>query len=94
MMGPTPLAAKSCAHVQARKQNILNLLVKVESHTFVKRTGVSQQRKAALPLERPVLDRNTPWYNVTVGAGTHWPVFGAMSTSGCGHKSQKEAGML
>lgn len=89
-MGPTSLAAECCAHVQAGKQNILNLLVKLESHMFVTRTGVSQQREAALPLERAMLDKNTPWYDVTVGAETHWPVFGAMSTSGCGHEKQKE----
>lgn len=64
--GPTPLAAECCAHVQAGKQNILNLLVKVT------KTGVSQHREAALPSERAILDRNTPWYNV-VGAGSHWP---------------------
>lgn len=61
---------------------------------FVTRTGVSQQRKAALPLERPILDRNSPWYSVTVGAGTHWQSLVPRAPVDVGTKSQKEAAML
>lgn len=62
----TSLAADHCAHIQAGKQSILNLLVRVEhlfqmSHMCLwQGPRVSQQGEAALLLGNAKLDRNTP----------------------------------
>lgn len=96
LMWPTSLAAERRAHIQARKQSILNLLVKMEHHFQMSHMclqqglGCPSKEKLLYPYREQCWIKTLPsvMHRWVLGL-THWPVLGAMSISGFGQEKPK-----